>query len=174
MVDFAVDGDDALRQRIQANTMISSSTSTVAIRRKRCGLRRFASPAVVCRNVFYRSAGRSCKPAPSSRLMSSSAAPRQSTVTTPIPCRYFSQCQLGSRRPPSRFRSDRHRQATRCICPAARGLSKAVRRSCDQRTQPSGKLAQRGEHQTAHLSIRALESLAWSRYAAAPIRSSVA
>ena len=26
----------------------------------------------------------------------------------------------------------------------------------------SGKLAQRGEHQTAHLSIRALESLAWA------------
>ena len=61
--------------------------------------------------------------------------------------------------PRAGFRSDRPRQATRCICPAARGLSTAVRRSCDQAPSrhPAGRAARSAPARTCR-------SVPWNRW----------
>ena len=70
-------------------------------------------------------------------------------------------CRVSQPAPRAGFRSDRSRQATRCICPAARGLSTAVRRSCDQ--APSRHPASRAAPAQPAPAGPYLESLAWSR-----------
>lgn len=151
MVDFAVDSDDALRQRIQAEY-------DEAQHQHRRDTENDAAAAIHRLLLFrtFLTGPRGGLVSHGSQSSVSSSVRHRGRTHHACRVRYTAAAPL----PRAGFRSDRPRQATRCICPAARGLSTARSTLLRSSTvSPSGR-----PRSAFSTSPRTCRSVPWNRW----------